>query len=133
MKFFIYDVDFPTHVPWISQNFSPFFVDFPPRCQELVAAVARQQPWPLPPQLTEQRLRPALLRLAEAAMNALAAVWSKDVECKRLARQVAGPGGWMGWALGLGFCFGRFWDGKRLGIIWVGIERGIKRLNWELL
>ncbi|CAL1172351.1 unnamed protein product [Cladocopium goreaui] len=56
--------------------------------EELVAAVARQQPWPLPPQLTELRLRPALLRLAEAAMNALAAVWSKDVECKRLAQQV---------------------------------------------
>jgi hypothetical protein len=58
-----------------------------------VAAVARQQPWPLPPQLTELRLRPALLRLAEAAMNALAAVWSKDVECKRLAQQV-GRGVW---------------------------------------
>ena len=55
--------------------------------------MARQRPWPLPPQLTELRLRPALLRLAEAAMNALAAVWSKDVECKRLAQQVGGFGG----------------------------------------
>eukprot|EP00434_Breviolum_minutum_P009934 symbB.v1.2.008756.t1/scaffold544.1/size189386/13 len=55
--------------------------------EELVASVARHQPWPLPPQLTPH-VNPALLRLAEAAMNALAAVWGCDVECKRLAQQV---------------------------------------------
>ena len=49
--------------------------------------MARHQPWPLPPQLTPH-VNPALLRLAEAAMNALAAVWGCDVECKRLAQQV---------------------------------------------
>ncbi|CAJ1424571.1 unnamed protein product [Effrenium voratum] len=54
--------------------------------EELAAAVAARQPWPLPPQSHEA---PApLLRLAEAAMNAFAAVWSGEVECQRLLRQV---------------------------------------------
>ncbi|CAJ1327374.1 unnamed protein product [Effrenium voratum] len=53
--------------------------------EELAAAVAARQPWPLPPQSHEA---PApLLRLAEAAMNAFAAVWSGEVECQRLLRQ----------------------------------------------
>eukprot|EP00438_Fugacium_kawagutii_P024758 Skav204251 [mRNA] locus=scaffold912:68876:78815:- [translate_table: standard] len=55
--------------------------------EERVAAVAPRQVWPLPP-AAPSAARPALLRLAEAAMTALAAVWSCDVECKRLTQQV---------------------------------------------
>ena len=51
--------------------------------EELAHAVASNRPWPMPPAMVPD-VPAAAARVAEASMNAVAAVWSIDVEYRKL-------------------------------------------------
>ena len=55
--------------------------------EELAQAVASNRPWPMPPAMLADA-PVAAVRVAEAAMNAVAAIWSTDVEYRRLLQHV---------------------------------------------
>ena len=52
--------------------------------EELNQAVASNQPWPMPPVMDAPAALYAAARVAEAAMSAVAAIWSIDVEYRKL-------------------------------------------------